>query len=68
MQPMNIPDQYLPCKEVLMTYANGSARKVYYSDWEGGLKFEVQHLTPCKVLRWKNNEQRTSNSGLRSGW
>jgi len=34
----------------------------------GGLKFEVQHLTPCKVLRWKNNEQRTSNSGLRSGW
>ena len=34
MQPMNIPDQYLPCKEVLMTYANGSARKVYYSDWE----------------------------------
>jgi hypothetical protein len=34
----------------------------------GGLKSEVQHLTLCKVLRWKNNEQRTSNSGLRSEW
>jgi hypothetical protein len=34
----------------------------------GGLKFEVQHLTLCKVLRWKNNEQRTSNSGLRNEW
>jgi len=32
----------------------------------GGLKSEVQHLTACKVLRWKNKEQRTSNSGLRS--
>jgi hypothetical protein len=35
---------------------------------KGGLKSEVQHLTRRKVLRWKNNERRTSNSGLKSEW
>jgi hypothetical protein len=33
-----------------------------------GLKSELQHLTPGKVLRWKNNEQRIGNSGLRNAW
>ena len=41
--------------------------KIIVAAMEGGRESEAQHLHPRKVLRWKNNEQRTSNSGLRSG-
>lgn len=34
MQSMQMPDQLLPCREVLWTYADGSSRKIYHSDWE----------------------------------
>ena len=33
MQPMDMPGQFLPCRETLWTYADGSTRKVYHSDW-----------------------------------
>ena len=26
-----------------------------------GHPYRDQHLTPCKVLQWKNNEERTGN-------
>lgn len=34
MQSMKMPEQNLPCKEVVLTYFDGNSRLVYCSDWE----------------------------------